>query len=185
MGRTRAMTACALTARPVATPSLVASSASDCANSKRHRRDGRGLFRPLARRERFVSGFAFSSRRGIAAAPNALSDPVEVESKAERFLREQLEREGIQLDAVPETPEEIVAALQDEAFRLAQREAALSDDLDKAYRDTFADLVVEVPREGDTGDTSVAEDSDSSTPTSSQTFTFPEIDEAGFRQLTT
>ena len=184
MGRTRAMTACALTARPVATPSLVASSASDCANSKRHRRDGRCLFRPLARRERFVSGFAFSSRRGIAAAPNALSDPVEVESKAERFLREQLEREGIQLDAVPETPEEIVAALQDEAFRLAQREAALSDDLDKAYRDTFADLVVEVPREGDTGDTSVAEDSDSSTPTSSQTFTFPEIDEAGFRQLT-
>jgi hypothetical protein len=91
----RAMTASAMAARPVATPSARASDSSDV-NTKRHR--GRPV-RPLRGERSRGSAFASSARRRVAEAPRALSDPVETESKAERFLREQLEREGVDVDA--------------------------------------------------------------------------------------
>ena len=109
-----------------------------------------------------------------------MSDPVETESKAERFLREQLEREGVDVDAAvaQESPEEIVSALEEEEARLAEREASLTRDLDAAYRDTFADLVVQVPSStgGDGGDEGDAPRTES--------FSCPkDIDEASFRAL--
>ena len=135
--------------------------------------------RPL-RGERSGSAFASSARRRVAEAPRALSDPVETESKAERFLREQLEREGVDVDAAvaQESPEEIVSALEEEEARLAEREASLTRDLDAAYRDTFADLVVQVPSSigGDEGDEGDAPRTES--------FSCPkDIDEASFRAL--
>ena len=170
------MTASAMAARPVATPSARASDSSDV-NTKRHR--GRPV-RPLRGERSRGSAFASSARRRVAEAPRALSDPVETESKAERFLREQLEREGVDVDAAvaQESPEEIVSALEEEEARLAEREASLTRDLDAAYRDTFADLVVQVPSStgGDGGDEGDAPRTES--------FSCPkDIDEASFRAL--
>ena len=167
MGDMRAMTACARTAHPVATPSGVAS--SDSATSKQHRRE----VRPL-RHARSVSKFAPSARRATALTPRAVNDPVETESKAEQFLREQLEQEGIDVAEV-EAPAEIVSALEDEAGRLREREQALTDDLNATYRDTFAELVVEVSGTNTDGD-----DTEEMPTTSMQ---FPEIDEQSFRTL--
>ena len=177
----RAMTASAMAARPVATPSARASSDSSDVNTRRHR--GRGAVRPL-RGERSGLAFASNARRRIAEAPRALSDPVETESKAERFLREQLEREGVDVDAAvaPESPEEIVAALEEEVARLSEREASLTRDLDAAYRDTFADLVVRIPSStaGDEGDEGEAPGDAPRT----RSFRCPkDIDEASFRAI--
>ena len=88
------------------------------------------------------------SSRLVVARLNALSEPPagsEVETKAERFLREELEHQGVDVDALeaPETAEEVVATLEDEVSRLSERKAALSADLDAAYRDAFADLEAE------------------------------------------
>ena len=176
-GDMRAMTASAMAARPVATPSARASDSSDV-NTKRHR--GRGAVRPV-RGERSGLAFASSARRRVAEAPRALSDPVETESKAERFLREQLEREGVDVDAAvaPESPEQIVAALEEEVARLAEREASLTRDLDAAYRATFADLVVQVPSStGARGETPGGEGDEPRT----EFFACPkDVDEASFR----
>jgi magnesium chelatase subunit H len=122
-----------------------------------------------------------AARRHVASPPRALSDPVDTESKAERFLREQLEREGVDVDAAVarEGPEEIVAALEDEARRLAEREASLTRDLDDAYRETFADLTVEVP----TTPTEAEKSDAASVETTTVSLTFPEIDESSFRNL--
>ena len=173
------MTASAMAARPVATPSARASDSSDV-NTKRHR--GRGAVRPV-RGERSGLAFASSARRRVAETPRALSDPVETESKAERFLREQLEREGVDVDAAvaPESPEEIVAALEEEVARLAEREASLTRDLDAAYRATFADLVVQVPSStGARGETPGGEGDEPRT----ESFACPkDVDEASFRAL--
>ena len=51
-----------------------------------------------------------------------------METKAERFLREELEHQGVDVDALeaPETAEEVVATLEDEVSRLSERKAALS-----------------------------------------------------------
>ena len=176
----RAMTASAMAARPVATPSPRASSDSSDVSTKRHR--GRGAVRPL-RGERSGLSFASNAPRRIVEAPRALSDPVETESKAERFLREQLERAGVDVDAAvaKESPEEIVAALEEEAARLSEREASLTRDLDAAYKDTFADLVVQIPfsTEGDEGDAGDAGDA-----SRTRSFRCPkDIDEASFRAL--
>ena len=57
----------------------------------------------------------------------ALSEPPkgDTESKAELFLREELERQGVDIaDAIaPDSPEEIVEALSDEVQRLQKKEA--------------------------------------------------------------
>ena len=152
----------------------------DSVNTKRHR--GRGAVRPV-RGERSGLAFASSARRRVAETPRALSDPVETESKAERFLREQLEREGVDVDAAvaPESPEEIVAALEEEVARLAEREASLTRDLDAAYRATFADLVVQVPSStGARGETPGGEGDEPRT----ESFACPkDVDEASFRAL--
>ena len=77
----------------------------------------------------------------------ALSEPPkgETESKAELFLREELEREGVSVaEAIaPDTPEEIVEALEEEAQRLEEKELHLTSELDRAYSTTFASLTVE------------------------------------------
>ena len=107
---------------------------------------------------------------------------METESKAERFLREQLEREGVDVDAAvaPESPEQIVAALEEEVARLAEREASLTRDLDAAYRATFADLVVQVPSStGARGETPGGEGDEPRT----ESFACPkDADEASFRR---
>ena len=110
------------------------------------------------------------SSRLVVARLNALSEPPagsEVETKAERFLREELEHQGVDVDALeaPETAEEVVATLEDEVSRLSERKAALSADLDAAYRDAFADLEAET----DAG----------------ERISLPSIDEASFRALAT
>ena len=48
-------------------------------------------------------------------------------------------------DAAVESPEEVVAALEDEVERLRAREATLTADLDAVYNQTFGGLTVEVP----------------------------------------
>ena len=103
----------------------------------------------------------------------ALSEPPkgETESKAERFLREELEREGVSVaEAIaPDTPEEIVEALEEEVQRLEEKELHLTSELDRAYSTTFASLTVEV-----------ATSDDDSHVISRQ---FPDINEASFKAL--
>ena len=95
----------------------------------------------------------------------------ETESKAELFLREELEREGVSVaEAIaPDTPEEIVEALEEEVQRLEEKELQLTSELDRAYSATFASLTVEVA----TGD-------DESRVISRK---FPDINEASFKAL--
>ena len=95
----------------------------------------------------------------------------ETESKAELFLREELEREGDSVaEAIaPDTPEEIVEALEEEVQRLEEKELRLTSELDRAYSSTFASLTVEVA----TGD-------DESHVISRK---FPDINEASFKAL--
>ena len=119
--------------------------------------------------------------RHRAARPlRALSEPpgsetTETESNAEKFLREELERQGVDVDAAiaPESPEETVAALEDELARLTAREATLTADLDAAYRDTFSGLVVEVASEG----------AGANDPPTTEPRSFANLDEASFRRL--
>jgi hypothetical protein len=62
------------------------------------------------------------SRRTLALPPQALSEPEpEVESAAEKFVRESLAAET--LETTTESPEDVVAALEEEVARLAAREA--------------------------------------------------------------
>ena len=103
----------------------------------------------------------------------ALSEPPkgETESKAELFLREELEREGVSVaEAIaPDTPEEIVEALEEEVQRLEEKELRLTSELDHAYSSTFSSLTVEV-----------ATDDDESRVISRK---FPDINEASFKAL--
>ena len=73
----------------------------------------------------------------------------------------------------PESPEETVAALEDELARLTAREATLTADLDAAYRDTFSGLVVEVASEG----------AGANDPPTTEPRSFANLDEASFRRL--
>ena len=125
--------------------------------------------RHLARRRHLSVSRPDNKHLGL----RALSEPPkgDTESKAELFLREELERQGVDIaDAIaPDSPEEIVEALSDEVQRLQKKEAELTADLDRAYRDTFASMNVEV-----------ATDNDESEMVSRA---FPDIDEASFKAL--
>ena len=123
----------------------------------------------------------------------ALSEPpgeATTSSKAEQFVRDELMRNGLDPDAAAdavESPEDVVAALEDEVVRLTARKTALSEELDATYARTFAGLTVavrvappatavsldgarEAPPEGDEA-------------TETEERSFPAIDEAEFRRL--
>jgi magnesium chelatase subunit H len=141
------------------------------------------------------------SRRGAAASQtrrHALSEPPEsaesaavdtddsLTSNAEKFVREELARNGLDPDApaAMESPEEVVAALEDEVARLTARKVSLTEDLNTTYNQTFGRLTVDIPIASPTTTTADGTPGGPEPETlETEPRSYPDIDEAGFRRL--
>ena len=121
----------------------------------------------------------------------AISDPSSSKSSSEVFVEEEMSRRAQNAaDAATETPEEAVAALEEDVARLDARRLALTTDLDAAYDACFGGVTVEFEIVVDEIAAADADDAEAekkppkpSTSKTTATRTFDVMDEETFRAI--
>ena len=121
----------------------------------------------------------------------AISEPSSSKSSSEVFVEEEMSRRAQNAaDAATETPEEAVAALEEDVARLDARRLALTTDLDAAYDACFGGVTVEFEIVVDEIAAADADDAEAekkppkpSTSKTTTTRTFDVMDEETFRAI--
>jgi magnesium chelatase subunit H len=121
----------------------------------------------------------------------AISEPSSSKSSSEVFVEEEMSRRAQNAaDAATETPEEAVAALEEDVARLDARRLALTTDLDAAYDACFGGVTVEFEIVVDEIAAADADDAEAekkppkpSTSKTTTTRTFDAMDEETFRAI--